>query len=264
MTFAIPLEATNGLTAELEADEDDIDLTISRRGQQAVYFARGKVSEEGIGVRFARFGEFVVDYEPFRTLKTREPGPRCEGEPWTTTEGFFRGTLRFRGEGGYVRIEATRAKGTLVHHPGWKCRYGPAAAARARGRQSGGGEDEATLVAASRRDSIQFAAFGSREAGEKPFTGFWAVGSEVREGVGITRFTLAATAAAGFRFHNRRGTAFVDPPAPFAGSAHYVRRPDAPDGWSGNLTAPLLGLGRVPLTGPGFNARMVPRYPNFG
>ncbi|HEY6729751.1 MAG TPA: hypothetical protein VI039_01870 [Solirubrobacterales bacterium] len=261
ITFAAPLQANHGLSAKLEADEDEIELTVRKRGQQAVYFAQGEVSSEGITASFGPFGEFAVDYQPFRTLQTREPGRRCEGEPITTTEGFFRGTLRFRGEGDYVRIEAARVKGTLVLSPPWRCQYGRAGVSRVGERAA---DDKATLVAFSRRKpTIRFAAFGSREEGEKPFTAFFAVSQEVREGIGISRFTSTGTRSAGFEFDNRRGTALVDPPAPFAGSARYLRLPHARDSWRGTLTAPLLGLGRVRLAGPGFNARMVPRLPYF-
>jgi hypothetical protein len=249
-TFTVPLQANNGLSAKLEADDDEIDLTVRKGAQHAVYFARGEVSAEGIAVKFGSFGEFVVDYQPFRTLETREPGRRCEGEPQTTTEGFFRGTLRFRGERDYVRIEAARVKGTLVLHPRWSCDYGSAGASRAHGGEED--EDEATLIVSSRRDRIRFAAVGSRKEDERPYTYFFAVNREVREGVGISRFTYAARNRSGFWFDNRRGTALVDPPAPFGGSARYMRRPDARDGWSGSLTAPLLGLGRVRLASPGF------------
>lgn len=261
-TFAVPLRANNGLSAKLEADDDEIELTVSKRGQQATYFGQGEVSADSIAAKFGSFGEFVVDYRPFRTLWTRLPGRRCEGEPRTTTEGFFQGTMRFRGENNYVHIEAARVKGTLVLRPTWSCQYRSAVASRARGREAD--EDEATLVASSRRDSIQFVVFGSRKAGEKPYTAFFATSHEVQEGIGISRFTSAGSRSAGFRFDNRRGTALVDPPAPFAGTARYLRRPDARDGWGGSLTAPLLGLGRVRLTGRGFRALMAPRLPEFG
>jgi hypothetical protein len=260
-TFAVPLQVNHGLSAKLEADDDEIELKVSKRGQQAVYFAQGEVTAGRIAVQFGRFGEFVVDYQPFRTLSTREPGRRCEGEPITTTEGFFRGTLRFRGERNYVRIEAARVKGTLVLRPKWSCQYRSAGASRARGRKAD--EDKATLIASSHRDSIRFAAIGSRKEDERPYTYFFAASQEVREGIGISRFTYAARNRSGFWFDNRRGTALVDPPAPFGGSARYVRRPDARDGWSGSLTAPLLGLGRVRLASPGFDVRMVPRLPQF-
>jgi hypothetical protein len=169
--------------------------------------------------------------------------------------------LRFRGERDYVRIEAARAKGTLVLRPEWSCRYGSAGVSRARGREAE--EDKATLTVRSRRDSIRFAAIGSRKEDERPFTYFFAASQEVREGVGVSRFTWARTRSTGFQFDNRRGTAVVDPPAPFAVSARYLRRPDARDGWRGSLTVPLLGLGRVPLAGPGFKAAMEPRLPRF-
>jgi hypothetical protein len=260
-TFVVPLRANHGLSATLEADDDEIELKIRKGPQYAFYFAPGRVSAEGIAVKFGRFGEFVVDYQPFRTLQSREPGRHCSGEPSTTTEGFFRGTLRFRGERNYVRIEAARVKGTLEFHPEWSCQYRGAGVSRARVRAAD--RDEARLSASSRDAPVRFVALGSRSQDERPYSDFFAVRREVREGVGITRLTSAGTRSASFRFDNRRGTALVDPPAPFAGSARYLRRPDAPDRWSGSLTAPLLGLGRVRLAGSGFRARMVPRIPDF-
>jgi hypothetical protein len=260
-TFEIPFHATRGLSVKLEADDDEIELTVRKKGQETIYLAPGRVSREGISVKFGGFGEFVVDYQPFRTLETHGPNRHCEGEPRTTTEGFFRGTMRFRGERDYFRVEASRVKGTLVLQPQWDCDYYPrAGASRVRGRQV---EDRATLGAYSPHSQIRFGVIASRLKGERPSTFFFANSQEVQEGVGIYRLTYTGTRSAGFEFDNRRGTAFVDPPAPFAGSAHYLRRPDAPDRWGGTLTAPLLGLGRVRLAGPGFKARMVPRLPQF-
>lgn len=261
-TFKVPLQANHGLSAVLEVDDDEIELKISKRGQFAVYFGRGEVTPERIDVDFGRLGEFVVDYTPFRTLSEREPGRRCEGEPWTTTEGYLRGTLRFRGERNYVRIEAARVKGTLEHHPERTCDFGGRTAAASQVRARAANEDEASLVVRSRDRSTWFSVFGSHEEGERPYAIFFVGSQEVREGIGVTRFTYAGTRSAGFEFDNRLGTASVDPPAPFAGSASYRRRPGA-DRWSGTLTVPLLGLGRIRLAGPGFVARMAPRLPNF-
>jgi hypothetical protein len=260
-TFKVPLQANHDLTAKLEADDDEIQLTVRKgRRQEVVYSAPGEVSAEGISVNFGSLGEFVVAYQPFRTLETHGPNRHCEGEPATTTEGYFRGTMRFRGEGDYVRIEASRVKGTLVLQPEWSCDYGNARASRTLARTA---NEEATLGASSRRDAIQFGVFASRGEDERPSTFFFAGSLVVRGKVGISRFTYAGTRSAGFEFDNRRGSAFVDPPAPFAGFARYLRRPHARDAWSGPLTVPLLGLGRVHLAGPGFVARMVPRLPEF-
>jgi hypothetical protein len=259
-TFKVPFQASNGLSVRLEADDDEIELIVQRKGQEAVYFAPGMVSREGIAVKFGGFGEFVVDYQPFRTLETHGPNRHCDGEPKTTTEGFFRGTMSFHGEDDYFQVEAGRVKGTLDHQPPWDCDFTEAGVSRA-ARERNVADDAATLGA--RRDSIRFAVFGSRREGEKPSTAFLASCQEVREGVGVNRLTWAGARPDAFLFDNRRGTAVVDPPAPFAGSARYRRRPDARDSWRGSLTAPLLGLGRVRLAGPDFVARMVPRLPFF-
>ena len=260
-TFTIPFKGEHGLSVKLEADDDEIELKVSKRGQQAVYFAPGEVTPEGVAVKFGGFGEFVVSYEPFRTLEEHGPNRHCKGEPITTTEGFFRGTMRFRGEDGYFAVEASRAKGTLVRQPEWKCDYGRAGASRAVGGDAG--KEKATLLASSRSDRIQFSAIGARRKDERPFTYFFAVNQEVVEKVAISRFTYAGARSADLTFDTRHGTATVDPPAPFAGSAHYVRRSEGPDRWSGSLTAPLLGLGRIRLTGPDFRAAMVRKLPEF-
>ena len=262
-TFEVPLKGTHGLSVKLEADDDEIELQVHKGNQYAVYFARGKVTPEGIAVKFGALGEFDVDYQAFRTLETHEPGRRCTGEPRTTTEGFLRGVIRFRGEGGYVRVEASRVKGTLVFQPEWDCDYRRAGASRAALARKVD-DEEATLGAVSRRTGIRFGVIGARRKGERPSTFFAASSLEAMEGVRIARYTFAGNrSAAGFEFDNRRGTATVDPPAPFAGSAYFRRRPNGRNSWRGSLTGPLLGLGRVRLAGPGFKAAMVPRLPNF-
>lgn len=263
-TFTVPLQGGNGLSVKFEADDDEIELTVRRQGmvQFAVYSAPGEVSPEGVAVDFGRFGQFVAAYEPFRTLEVREPGRHCVGEPSTRTEGYFRGTIRFRGERGYFRVEATRVKGTLAHVPKRECDYPWAVASQTRARRAVE-DEEATLFALSPDKSIRFVAVGSHDEGERPFNSFYAVGFERREGISVIRYTFARSRTASFEFDHGFGTARVDPPAPFAGSARYVHGPDVRERWRGSLTAPLLGLGRVQLVGTDFAARMVPRLPDF-
>src|SRR5690349_24076676 len=69
VTFTVPFQASHGLSVKLEADDDEIELMVNKGGQFALYFAEGEVTREGIAVKFGDFGEFVVDYEPFRTLE---------------------------------------------------------------------------------------------------------------------------------------------------------------------------------------------------
>jgi hypothetical protein len=265
-TFTVPLEGGKGLSVKFEADDDEIELTVRKQGmvQFAIYSAPGEVSPERVAVDFGRFGEFVADYEPFRTLETRKPGRHCVGEPSTRMEGFFRGTIRLRGERGYFHVEATRVKGTLAHVPERECDYPWEDDLQVRGRRAIEEQKaEATLAASSPKKSIRFAAVGSHLDGERPFNSFYALGFERREGVSVIRYTFARSRTAGFEFDHDSGTARVDPPAPFAGSARYVDRPNVRERWRGSLTAPLLGLGRVHLAGSGFRANLVPRTPEF-
>ncbi|HEY5977178.1 MAG TPA: hypothetical protein VIT85_04930 [Solirubrobacterales bacterium] len=259
-----PLQASNGLSARLDADQDGIQLTIRKQNQYALYLAQGEVRPDGVTVKFGRFGEFIADYEPTRTLTSREPGRHCEGEPQTFTEGFLRGTLRFRGERGYVRIEAAQAKATMELRPEWTCDYARPATSRPQSPRERD-LDQATLTArSSGKPSIRFTAYSRLEAGKKPAAGFAASRIERLDGVDIVRLTTAETrSAGGFSFDHRAGTARVDPPAPFSGSAQFLRRPGAPDLWAGDLSAHFLGLGRVRFAGRGFRAGLAPELPNF-
>lgn len=263
-TFWLQLPTGNDLSAKLGADDDDYDLKIYRRGQQATYFGReGKVTPTTIDVKFGDFGEFVADYKPARTIRSREPNRHCTGDRWTTTEGFVRGVLRFRGEGGYVRIDTTKAKAKLTYHPPWKCDYPWARAETARLRPE---KDTAVLIASAgsvAKRRIGLLASRSSEDGTRPYTGFLATSLEIRNGIGIARVTWARTRGAGFEFSHSAGTALIDPPAPFAGSARFKRVPDARDRWTGSLTVPFLGVGRVRLAGPRFHARLVPELLGF-
>ena len=160
-TFEVPLKGNHGLTVKLEADDDEIELIVRKGSQYAVYSAPWEVSPAGIAVKFGPFGEFDVDYQLFRTLETHEPGRRCTGEPRTKTEGFFRGVIRFRGEGGYVEVEASRVKGTLILQPQWDCNYHrPGVTSPTVARKVD--DEEATLTAHSRRTGTSFGAIGAR------------------------------------------------------------------------------------------------------
>jgi hypothetical protein len=51
----------------------------------------------------------------------------------------------------------------------------------------------------------------------------------------------------------------VTPPAPFAGSASFKKAGHGPSAWTGDLSAPLPGMGDVPLTGETFEVKICSR-----
>jgi hypothetical protein len=256
----IALQANHGLSAKLASFADRVTLEIHNRHQVVAYGTEGEVSSDGIDVDFGRLGRIAAEFSPTRTLERSDPPPGCRGKPWTTKQGFFVGTIHFRGERDYVRIGARRVKGELSVSPDWDCpRRGPLrrAAVRAAGRA-------ATVTASRPGAGVSFRVFGLRgDDVDGPYTLFVGGVAEHREGIEISRGGFVATGTRGFQFDNRRGTATVTPPAPFSGSAHFARRRGAGNAWTGSLRLRLLGAGSIALAGPDFVAGMKPRLPKF-
>jgi hypothetical protein len=261
----IRLAADHGLSARIENQGHRLYLRVFGHRQHVEYAVDGAVSETAVEARFGKLGEVSVEFTPTKTVNTTGPPKRCSGEPWTTKAGFFSGTIRFRGERGYVEIEARRTKGTVEASPNWRCPYGsPFATAgnAARGLEELEPEgDLATLSARAGDPRRGFAALAVRDPEEGSYTAFAAALFERREGMRIVRGVGATARAGTFRFDHERGTATVSPPWPFQGSASFRRDPDGPDRWRGSLRVSLLGAGTLALTGADFSAGLKRDFP---
>jgi hypothetical protein len=259
------LAANNGFRAYVETYADGITLSIYRGAYFASYEVRGEITEAGLKARFGQLGSIDVTFEPTKTLSTSNPPKECEGEPWTKRAGFFVGTIEFSGEGDYVRIEAGRAKGEMSVTSEWQCprRKGPRPPSpppRARER-SEPVEEPATLYAFSRRCRCTFAAFGVQDARGRGVSFFSGAKFENREGMKIGRGTFVKTGAPRFVFDHEAGTARVDPPQPFTGTATYKRRPHGRDLWRSTIRVPLLGADPVSFRGGSFRAGLKRDFP---
>jgi hypothetical protein len=264
----IALAADHGLSARIVNNGHRVHLRISGHRQYAEYAVDGAVSATAVEARFGDRGEIAVEFSPTRTLETTKPPRGCVGEPWTTKAGFFSGTIRFRGERGFVKIEARRTKGTVEVTPSWACRRGAPFASASNAAAARGFEelepegDVATLAARAGDPRRGFAALAVRDPEEGNYTVFAAAKFEHREGMRIVRNTAAAARTATFRFDHERGTAVVSPPWPFQGSASFRRDPHGPDRWRGSLRVPLLGAGVLALTGADFTASLRRDFPS--
>lgn len=262
----IHLRAGGGLHATLFGEGRWVRLDLFGHRQYVEYTVAGKTSTTGVEARFGKLGEVVVEFTPTRTTEAVKPPPECRGEPWTTRAGFFTGTIRFRGEGGYVEIAAERAKGTVRAMPDWRCSSRPSGLPPRPDRGAAEVEREgdlATLVARGPgKPSRAFGAYAIRDPEEGNYTFFGASTQERQEGMKIVRSTGGAARASSFRFDHARGTATVSPPWPFSGRASFRRTTHGPDLWRGDLRVPLLGAGTVVLTGPGFTAALKRDFPS--
>jgi hypothetical protein len=238
----LELKASDGWTASVETGDGKARLAFVKRGSvnQAVqYSVRAKTTAGGFTARFGSLGGISVKFTPAR------PGGN---------RGVFRGTIRFRGEDGYVELNARRANGAMIGGP------------RRPLRQTAGGPAEASadtvlgvLVAATRESSLVAIA---SHPNERELPAFAAATRERRAGIEILRKVSVSATPDSFVFDDNLSTATIRPPAPFAGSAAFTRNADGSGSWSGDLAVDLPGRADLPLTSPEFE--VVFRHNLFG
>jgi hypothetical protein len=172
----------------------------------------------------------------------------------------FHGTIHFRGENDFTRIEAKRAPGVVERRFQRICRQSPRKAAfeellrglrltqlEARARVGGVNVTfEATAV-----DLSSILGPGAR------IYGFSARAVERREGTLVVRATQLTGDDHSF-LAGKPGASpqivTVVPPPPFVETAEHLKEHGTPATWVGPLAVRLPGAGLVPLTGPGFRS----------
>jgi hypothetical protein len=266
VSIEFELGAGQGLMAQLETYVDDATLTIYGHHQYVSYQVKGELSTSGLIARFGTLGEVSVTFSPTKTI-SREPPPRgCEDEARTYREGIFSGVIKLTGEREYVRLDATKAKGTMQVTPHWHCgsRQGknvvpsPPTVTHRAAAQKG---EVATLKASNRRLRGGFTAAAQRNPNGHGYTFFAGGLTEHRESMTIFRLAALTAPASTFNFNHAKGTASVHPPWPFSGSASFKRRRRGSPAWSGSLKVQQLGADPIALAGPGFRASLVRAFP---
>ena len=154
------------------------------------------------------------------------------------THGRFTGRIRFRGEDGYVRIRASRARGFIS----------PATQGCSEGDPFHG------VALDARSGSVSFEADHFRG---DPGALFLARARERVDNVRIQRYAIGGTPDAdAFTYDHGLTTAHVAPPPdrdePFSGSADLI----ASGEWSGSLSVSFPGAPDIALAGAGFAARL--------
>ena len=266
-SIELDLAASNGLDAQLESFGDKITFEVGNKRSAVIYAIEGQATKAGLKAQFGKLGLIDVAFEPTKTLETTKPPPGCKGGPWTRAEGVFVGTIQFTGERNYVRIEETRAKGTMNVSPEWQCPEGKESmhlnAPRRSSTQSSRTRpkaEEAALYARDRRCRCFFGGFAFDDRKKPAWTAFYGAKIENREGMKISRITFAEAGASAFQFDHQAGVAKVDPPRPFTGTATFKRRAGR-DLWRSTLRVPLLGAEPVSLRGRSFRARLARELP---
>jgi hypothetical protein len=167
----------------------------------------------------------------------------------------YEGTIDFRGEGGYSEAHAVSVPGDVEFLAGLVC--GGSGVSEGFGGRSPGA---LLTVAGGHGSAFRFSA--RKNSPSRP-SRFAAAVREQRGKIRIERIVGALAGPSAFRFDVAAGSAWVGPPAPFAGEATYARV-EGRSSWHGNLTVDFPGRAEVRLTGAGTHAAMIRAVQNPG
>ena len=211
----------------------------------ATYSAPGTVTETSIQADLAALGEIAVTFRPSGQL--RKVRSVCGEKPVSFDSGYYEGTIAFRGEEGYTKVEATTARGDLgpllnILCPGLSTTSGPSLPGA-----------ELKVVGDRRKQSLRLIAAKNRPRARVRLE---ARVFEEREGVGISRFIGMLATSRAFEYDPKIKAAAVSPPAPFSGTAHFARGAKPANRWTGDLTVDLPGKSGVKLTGSQTRAKL--------
>jgi hypothetical protein len=259
------LKAPGGYRLQVSReDAGHVSIAVSKGSASTTYTAPGKSADGRIDAGFGRFGRVAVAFEAAGKPQRTAPFPGCTGKPIVTQAGLFRGTIRFRGEGGFTRVAARSAHGAISTSPAWHCGGKPTKPG-SKGKGGGAGEeesDDSAFLFAGCGNSVFFAGGGHSSSkpapvfpDEREFTLFAASSSERAGPVSISRTIIAAGSGAAFSFDDALTTATASPPPPFHGKAVFSLDPAGKPLWTGALKAAFIGKD-VAMSGPGFGARL--------
>jgi len=271
LRLSLAIKGSNGFRGFISTEgHKQVGLTLLKGGVLIDLQTSGRVSRHGIVARFGelakvsvRFQGKPVTVDPQRDRRGNSER-RCSGRDPIVEPGFFHGTIRFRGENDFTRIDTRRAPGTVERRFRRICKRSPLAGLEAAFEEIFGALRIDLLEARARVDgtNVAFEAasfdFGSLLGpGAPPSYGF--VGRTVERDAGMRVIRVAnVDGADGTFLAGKPGanpqTATVVPPKPFLKTAEHLKERGIPGSWIGPLAVRLPGAGLVPLTGPGFKS----------
>lgn len=232
------------------------------------YVAHGTATESRLEASFGALGELSMRFHPAANRTWEKPDRNCRGlGMFMVRKGTWVGTLRFRGEGGYLSLDVHRVKGR-VETIAPRCRkaaQGGQAQPRAYHDRSGLHSrlqplirpsqepalgPEVPVLQAHWRNGIRAAEFlgGAGREGSN----FYAATEESQGRIAIFRTARAEGKAAAVNSDQALTRADLSPPAPFHGTGRYRAAADGSTTWDGGLYVTFPGAPHYKLTGEPF------------
>lgn len=251
------LKAEGGYKVAVVGLGESIGVVVERGPGVAAsaYVVRGTATRGRLQASFGRFGMLSMRFKPAVDSRRADPHRGCHGRHrFLVRRGEYVGQFRFRGEGGYVSVNARRAKGAVREVAPWCAGVSSPLRLAERAVQippsAHGSSEHAVLGAVWHRgiSSAEFVAFES-----KPGKNDYIVEAETSRGrMAILRAAILFGSSGKFSHDDALTTARVAPPPPFHGAGTYRAAPDGTKSWQGNLSVAVPGVDRLPLTGPPF------------
>jgi hypothetical protein len=247
------LRGTNGYAASLFISGAEVSLSVSGHHATVQYSARGRVTKRLIKARFGRLGQISLRFHPSqRPHRVPQPPGNCKGAGELVEPGVFVGRIEFVGEGRYTEVHARRAEGEVRKRAKEVCRQE---------KESGRSRVGILFLHAQAKDgSASFTAFKPKSTtGSLPDESNF-ISSIIEPHRHLLIFRTIEGSSDGDAFlstmsHGELVGATIEPPAPFSGSATYLKNPPKPsEGWTGDLAGEFPGIGKVNLTGSDFCA----------
>jgi hypothetical protein len=256
------LHAAGGYQVAVTGFGQTVGLSVARprpsrhSGASTTYIARGKLGAETIEAGFGAFGQLSMRFRPSGKVVYGKRRQGCTGPDRTTTRfGQFVGSLRFRGEDGYVSVRTHRVKGRTRTPDSLQCVGGEASlAGAARGGEAAEQGKRTTLRAGFRlglRDLSLEAS--SAHAGHARYV---AISEQSQGQIAIYRSAYVQASPLTFATDSALSFASLSPPPPFSGTGTLRRGANGTRSWAGSLAVSFLGAADVPLVGPEFRTAL--------
>jgi hypothetical protein len=256
------ITAADGYKVTVGGYDTTAALTVAKpdpahgRHAWSIYVARGKVSPTAIHARFGALGSVDMRFHQSGAVTYGKRRRACIGaDRYTIRPGAFVGSLRFRGEDGYVSARVHRVKGKVVTPRRLRCFDSLFEELEGGGGKHGARErPKATRLRSFLRSGLTAIFFAAGERGGR--ADFVAETEQTVGSLGVVRGVVARASPATFAADRALSSAGVTPPPPFSGSASFQRGPSGVKSWAGSLAVSFLGAPDVPLIDPRFKVQL--------
>ncbi len=247
------VQGTQGFVITIEHMGGRVELTATKQDSSAIYVIH---PVEGLSNRieatFPGLGRVSVGFQP--SGEPYRAAAFCKGRDSIKQAGVFRGTIRFEGEGGFTKVEASHARGYIYRSFKEVCKRSEIGIGRARDMPG----YSLTATARSPGRAVLFNAFRATDSVFAGDTYHFVSFAEKRLGMLIARVALAQAQASSFAIEGpgtRPDSATVMPPSPFSGTASFRVFAGITE-WQGTLAVDLPGADTVQLTGPAYKSKL--------